>query len=277
MSDEHLEPRDGQHGEGSPFAPADPLAGAPIVARKSTPIDDLLREQQELDRKLNAPELEAAARRRGASGDQPPATSTVVGEYDGLGEYDDPEAALEVPARRRKRKMNPLLEWLIVVAVAITSALVVRAYVVQQFAVEGESMMSTLHDGDRVLVNRLSYRLHDPRRGDVVVLRKFDAAAERDLIKRVIGLPGETIEVKNCVVYINDVPLDEPYLDPEIQTRDGCGTEQTPTVVPPGQVFVLGDHRGRSSDSRAFGAVPDELLIGRAFVIIWPVGDWAWL
>src|SRR5215210_1213500 len=79
------------------------------------------------------------------------------------------------PAAPKKRKMNPLLEWVIVVAVAVTSALLVRAYVVQQFAVEGESMLSTLQDGDRVLVNRLSYRLHDPRRGDVVVLKRFDA------------------------------------------------------------------------------------------------------
>lgn len=193
----------------------------------------------------------------------------------------DPDAfvtdAAPAPARK-KRKMNPIVEWLVVVAVAITSALLVRAYVVQQFAVEGESMMSTLHDGDRVLVNRLSYRLHDPRRGDVVVLKRFDgASAERDLIKRVIALPGETIEVRSCVVYIDAVPLDEPYLDPEIQARDGCGNDQTPVTVPEGQVFVLGDHRGRSSDSRAFGTVPYDLLIGRAFVIIWPVSDWAWL
>lgn len=182
------------------------------------------------------------------------------------------------PPPRKKRKMNPVLEWLIVVAVAITSALLVRAYVVQQFAVEGESMMSTLHDGDRVLVNRLSYRLHDPRRGDVVVLQRFNGASEeRDLIKRVIGLPGETVEVRDCVVYIDDVPLEEPYLDPDIQARDGCGGNQDPIVVPEDEVFVLGDHRGRSSDSRAFGTVPDEFLIGRAFVIIWPFSDWAWL
>ena len=179
---------------------------------------------------------------------------------------------------RKKRKMNPIVEWLVVVAVAITSALLVRAYVVQQFAVDGESMMSTLHNGDRVLVNRLSYRLHDPRRGDVVVLKRFDgASAERDLIKRVIGLPGETVEVRQCVVYIDDVPLEEPYLDPDIQAADGCGNDQAPLQVPDGQVFVLGDHRGRSSDSRVFGTVPYDLLIGRAFVIIWPVGDWAWL
>lgn len=194
---------------------------------------------------------------------------------------DDPDLLVtDAPAApaRKKRKMNPIVEWLVVVAVAITSALVVRAYVVQQFAVDGESMMSTLHDGDRVLVNRLSYRLHDPRRGDVVVLKRFDgASAERDLIKRVIGLPGETIEVRSCVVYIDDVPLEEPYLDPDIQARDGCGNEQAPFQVPEGEVFVLGDHRGRSQDSRAFGSVPYDLLIGRAFVIIWPVSDWAWL
>ncbi len=177
-----------------------------------------------------------------------------------------------------KKKLNPLVEWVIVVAVAITSALMVRAFVVQQFAVEGQSMLSTLNDGDRVLVNRLSYRLHDPRRGDVVVLQRFEGGAdERDLIKRVIGLPGEQIEVRSCVVYIDDVPLEEPYIDAAIQQRDGCGGDQTPVEVPADSVFVLGDHRGKSSDSRVFGAVPYDLLIGRAFVIIWPVADWAWL
>ena len=180
--------------------------------------------------------------------------------------------------RRAKKRVNPLVEWLVVVAVAILSALLVRTYVVQQFAVDGDSMLSTLHDGDRVLVNRLSYRLHEPRRGDVVVLKRFDSnSSERDLIKRVIGLPGETVEVRSCVVYIDDRPLTEPYIDPIIQQRDGCGGDQTPVEVPADSVFVLGDHRGRSSDSRVFGAVADDLLIGRAFVIIWPAGDWAWL
>lgn len=178
-----------------------------------------------------------------------------------------------------KKKMNPLLEWMIVVAVAITSALLVRAYVVQQFAVEGESMLSTLQDGDRVLVNRLSYRLHDPRRGDVVVLKRFDSPStpERDLIKRVIGLEGERVKMTNCVVYINDQPLSEPYLDPILQQNDGCGGDQTELTVPANSVFVLGDHRGKSSDSRVFGTVPYDLLIGRAFIIIWPIGDWSWL
>ena len=188
------------------------------------------------------------------------------------------ESTPSAEARSRKKKLNPVGEWIVVVAVAVSSALLVRAYVVQQFAVEGESMLNTLHDGDRVLVNRLSYRLHDPRRGDVVVLQRFDGGTtERDLIKRVVGLPGEVVEVRSCVVYIDDRPLTEPYIDAEIQARDGCGPDQPPLPVADDTVFVLGDHRGKSSDSRAFGAVPYDLLIGRAFVIIWPAGDWAWL
>lgn len=181
------------------------------------------------------------------------------------------------PAPTKKKKLNPAVEWLIVVAVAVTSALIVRAFVVQQFAVEGDSMLSTLHDGDRVLVNRLSYRLHDPRRGDVVVLQRFDSSTERDLIKRVVGLPGEAVRFQNCVVFIDGVPLIEPYIDAEVQLRDGCGPDQPEIEVPADTVFVLGDHRGRSSDSRVFGPVSEDLLIGRAFVIIWPFDDWAWL
>src|SRR5215207_9238682 len=108
--------------------------------------------------------------------------SELEGGVDPGDPVDPADPTKEVTPPPKKRKMNPLLEWVIVVAVAITSALLVRAYVVQQFAVEGESMLSTLQDGDRVLVNRLSYRLHDPRRGDVVVLKRFDAAREeRDL------------------------------------------------------------------------------------------------
>lgn len=194
-------------------------------------------------------------------------------------DHSDQDGTPATTTRAVKKKMNPLLEWMIVVAVAITSALLVRAYVVQQFAVEGESMLNTLQDGDRVLVNRLSYRLHDPRRGDVVVLKRFDSpnTPERDLIKRVIGLEGEKVRVTNCDVFINGQPLIEPYIDAAIQLTDGCGGDQAEITVPEDTVFVLGDHRGKSSDSRVFGPVPFDLLIGRAFIIIWPVGDWAWL
>ena len=199
-------------------------------------------------------------------------------QHSSFDELDADGADAPATAAPRRKKLNPLLEWVIVAVVAITSALLVRAYVVQQFAVEGESMLNTLQNADRVLVNRLSYRLHDPRRGDVVVLQRFDgASAERDLIKRVIGLPGETIEFRSCVAYVNGRPLTEPYIDAGVQARDGCGNDQAPITVPANSVFVLGDHRGRSQDSRFFGPVKDSVLIGRAFVIIWPASDWAWL
>jgi hypothetical protein len=115
---------------------------------------------------------------------------SVEDEYD---EVTDPDSPTHRVADG-KRKRSGLAEWIIVVVVAISSALLVRAYVLQQFAVEGTSMLNTLHPSDRVLVNKLSYHLHDPRRGDVVVLKRIETnAQERDLIKRVVGLPGETM------------------------------------------------------------------------------------
>ena len=127
---------------------------------------------------------------------------------------DDPDQP--APAPKRRKKGNVWAEWFIVVAVAISAALLVRAFVLQQFAVEGDSMYSTLHSGDRVLVNKLSYRLHDPRRGDVVVLKTIESIGEKDLIKRVVALPGETVEYRQCVLLVDGVVVVEPYLDPEV-------------------------------------------------------------
>ncbi len=200
----------------------------------------------------------------------------VLGEVN-EGDGDDREGNGVRPVRKRKR--NSLLEWLIVIVVAMTSALVVRAFVVQQFAVDGTSMMTTLHNGDRVLVNKLSYRLHDPNRGDVVVLKTIEGVGERDLIKRVVGLPGETISYENCVLEVDGKVVDEPYLDPAVVTPTACGSPFSDTVVQPDHVFVMGDNRGGSKDSRdgQVGQIAYGDLVGRAFVIIWPFGDWKWL
>jgi signal peptidase I len=189
----------------------------------------------------------------------------------------DPSVGGPAASKPGKRKINPLVEWLIVLVVAISSALLVKAYVMQQFAVDGHSMDTTLHNGDRVLVNKLSYRLHDPRRGDVVVLKQFSGTTERDLIKRVIALPGETIEVTDCKVYIDGKQLNEPYLDPTIVTPGNCGPGYPATKIAENDVFVMGDNRPGSGDSRSFGPISEDLLIGRAFVVIWPFGDWTWL
>ena len=190
-----------------------------------------------------------------------------------LDEASDPQP----PEPEAKRKANAWAEWIIVIIVAVTAALLVRAFVLQQFAVSGHSMDTTLHDGDRVLVNKLSYRLHDPNRGDVVVLKTIEGAGERDLIKRVVALPGETVEYRACVLYIDGRELIEPYLDPTVVTPTSCGGDQAKITVPDETVFVLGDNRGGSKDSRDIGPVSYADLLGRAFVIIWPTKDWAWL
>jgi signal peptidase I len=193
---------------------------------------------------------------------------------------DGDELAEPNPAAlKRKHKRNSYLEWLIVIVVAMTSALVVRAFVVQQFAVDGTSMLTTLHNGDRVLVNKLSYRLHDPRRGDVVVLKTIEGVAERDLIKRVVGLPGETISYQNCALRVNGKLVNESYLDPDIVSASSCGPPFGDTVIQSEHVFVMGDNRGGSKDRRddQVGQIAYGDLVGRAFVVIWPFGDWRWL
>lgn len=182
------------------------------------------------------------------------------------------------------------VDWIVVVAVALTVAFLVRGFLLAHFVVDGSSMDSTLATGDRVFVNKLSYRIHDPNRGDVVVLHQINGASERDLIKRVVALPGETIEMTNCEVRITEVDaldadgdgepdsrvLDEPYLDPTVISST-CGGDFEPVAVPADHVFVMGDNRSGSQDSRALGPIAEDDLVGRAFVVFWPRSNWRWL
>ncbi|MGF1599530.1 MAG: signal peptidase I [Acidimicrobiales bacterium] len=159
------------------------------------------------------------------------------------------------------------LEWAVVLVGAVLVALLLRASLFQAFWIPSESMETTLLIDDRVLVNKLSYRLHEVRRGDVVVfIRPDDEPGEiRDLIKRVIAVGGETVEAHDNSIYINDKRLIEPYLDEGIETSDFG-----PIVVPEGEVFVMGDNRSQSYDSRLFGTVDEDRIVGRAFVLFWP-------
>jgi len=207
---------------------------------------------------------------RVARPDDPLAEGTGVAVAESEADETPP---IDVAARRRRA----LLDWVVVIGIALLVAFVVRTFVLAHFVVDGTSMSTTLHDGDRVFVNKLSYRLHDPNRGDVVVLHELQGAAERDLIKRVVALPGETIEVRNCEVFIDGQRLDEPYLDPEVVTANDCGGETPPTAVPADHVFVMGDNRGGSLDSRNLGPIDEDDLVGRAFVVFWPRGNWQWL
>ena len=176
-----------------------------------------------------------------------------------------------------------LREWLVVILVALGAALLVRMFVLQQYYISGPSMESTLFQDNRVLVNKLSYRLHDIHRGDVVVFERItmDGAtvAHDDLIKRVVALEGDTVEITNCELFVNGAVVSEEYLpeDDLSQTdpNNRCGQPMVEkTTIPAGMVYVLGDNRPESFDSRRFGPIEEKFVIGRAFVVVWPFKMW---
>ena len=190
----------------------------------------------------------------------------------------------EVRRQREKNLSRSVWEWLVVVVVAVGAALLIRVFLFQQYYIDGPSMESTLEPSDRVLVNKLSYRLHDVHRGDVVVFDRVTSADQHDdLIKRVIALPGERLEVRSCVIYIDGIRLEEPYLDDELISQPDptaqCGvhTDMMPTVVPDDMVFVMGDNRPQSFDSRDFGPIDIDKIRGRAFTVIWPLTSMSFL
>ena len=180
----------------------------------------------------------------------------------------DTPPAPEEPSRTRSSAKS-ILEWLGVILGALLVALLIKTFLLQAFYIPSRSMEPTLRIGDRVLVNKLSYKMHDINRGDIVVFERppdEPPDAIKDLIKRVIALPGETISSENGHVFIDGRPLEEPYLEPGTLTEN-----LPPTVVPEGRIFVMGDNRGDSRDSRYFGPIDEDLVVGRAFVRIWPV------
>ena len=189
-----------------------------------------------------------------------------------------PSPGPAVPAddtpKTRSRGRN-LIEWAVVVLGALAIAVVIQLTSLQAFRIPSESMLPLLRKGDRVLVNKWSYRLHDVRRGDIVVFDKPNdpAITEDHLIKRVIGLPGEVVTIENGEVVIDGRVLIEPYLPADTVTS-AVGTHpcipEAPCVIPDGQVWVMGDNRGFSRDSRWFGPIPESLIVGRAFVRLWP-------
>jgi signal peptidase I len=183
----------------------------------------------------------------------------------------------------RRHALLVVGEWIVVVVIAIGAAFLIRTFLFQQYYIDGPSMQTTLSPRDRVLVNKLSYKLHDVNRGDVVVFDRVTGAEHDDLIKRVIALPGETIEIRNCIVFIDGQTLEEPYLDAlqvaqtDPSKRCGSNVDLSPTTVAEEHVFVMGDNRLQSFDSREFGAIEISMIRGRAFVAVWPFGSWSWL
>jgi signal peptidase I len=185
-----------------------------------------------------------------------------------------------------------LVETILLVVAAIVLAVILRSFVAEAFRIPSSSMEPQLNVGDRVIVSRTAYKLHDPRRGDVVVFDCPPAAGCTDApkpnllvrgvhtvmeavllrepqpeeyIKRVIGLPGDTVQGRDGLVWINGKPLDEPYLTVGTRTSDFG-----PVVVEPERLWLMGDNRGNSSDSRVFGQVDQHTIVGRAVLRVWP-------
>jgi len=196
------------------------------------------------------------------SGDDTPVEETSADEVSG--------------ARRFLRQWGPLVMGTLLIG------LLLRSSVVQSYEIPSESMLPTLEDGNRVVVNHLSYQLGEVERGQVVVFdRPPSLDGENDLIKRVIGLPGETIRLVDTNVYIEGLRVIEPYLLVSESTRSkgpipGCAqplADANQCVIPEGHVFVMGDNRRGSADSREFGPVGIDTIVGRAVGIVWPPTD----
>jgi signal peptidase I len=189
---------------------------------------------------------------------------------------DAPAAPNESRSARRRREV---IRSIVIVAIVALAALVLRYFVVGHYYIPSASMEPTLHgcpgcNDDHVLVDKVSYRAHPPDPGDIVVFDRppEDPSGEDQLIKRVIGVGGDTVDLRDGHVYVNRLLLDEPYVNKR------CGSRSTVPLtgvkhwkVPRGDVFVLGDNRCNSFDSRAFGPIRDSSIVGRAFAIIWPL------
>jgi signal peptidase I len=189
----------------------------------------------------------------------------------------------EEPKKPAKAGINPFIELILILAVAFGLAYVVQGWVVKPYRIPSVSMEPTLKVGDMVLVNRFIYRIHPPRRGDVVVfhppgvgqtpIRGARTEASVNFIKRVIGLPGETIQIVHGTTLICRAPhrscfaLHEPYVMAHHYPSDNYG----PYTIPKGDYFVMGDNRGNSDDSRVWGPLPRRNIIGEAFMIYWPL------
>jgi signal peptidase I len=180
--------------------------------------------------------------------------------------FETGETPEDRQSRRSAKKGGGFLEFLIILFVAFALVFgVVRPFVLEAFYIPSESMVPTLEVGDRVFVNKFVYRFGEPQRGDIVVFKSVEGG-EEELIKRIVALPGDKIAVQDGVLFVNGEPQEEPYLNAQFSDSEHFG----PTTVSGGEVFVMGDNRDNSRDSRFFGPVPIENIEGEAFVSFWP-------
>ena len=176
---------------------------------------------------------------------------------------------------QRRSSVRSAVEWVVIVVAALLAALLIKTFLLQAFYIPSDSMNPTLVQRDRVLVNKLSYHFHDVHRGDVVVFTRPPGENDpkiKDLIKRVIGLPGDTIEGRDGQILVDGRTLKESYV-----AKNSPMSDFPARKVPPGHYFVMGDNRGNSKDSRVFGPIAKSLIVGRAFIRVWPLSKIALL
>jgi len=195
-----------------------------------------------------------------------------------MGKADKRGASGGKAEAKKSSTSRTILEYVILAVVAIAVALLIQQFLVKPYRIPSASMEDTLLIGDRVLVDRISWRFGDPQRGDIVVFHPpFEGPV---LIKRIIGLPGDEISLKDDAVYVNGALLDEPYVrvinGQQVPTQPFTNglpwSLQSPYKVPQGSYFVMGDNRTDSGDSREFGPVARGQFVGRAFALYWPPG-----
>jgi signal peptidase I len=173
---------------------------------------------------------------------------------------------LTKPGIRLAQVKEELVAWVKTLVSAAVYAVLIVTFVCQVARVEGLSMAPTLEDQDRLIVNKLVYRIGEPRRGDIVMLY-YPLNPEKSFVKRVIAEEGDTVRIVDGRVYVNDIPLKDDYVPSEYRSHDDWG----PQVIPEGYYFVMGDHRNNSSDSRHWGMVPKKYIIGKVQLRWWPV------
>jgi signal peptidase I len=174
------------------------------------------------------------------------------------------------PATVSESEPQPSMSWMMLrelietIVLSLVIFLLIRQ-VVQNYRIESHSMQPNFYEGEFILVNKLAYRLGTPERGDVLVFHNPNNP-EEDYIKRIIGLPGDTLEIHDGLIFINGKPLREEFPTNEIPRAQSYG----PVVIEPDHLFVMGDNRPQSQDSRVFGQLPENLIVGKAWVRVWP-------
>jgi len=179
-----------------------------------------------------------------------------------------PEPQVAQRGGKKSGALRAVAEVVVIVAAAFVVAMLVQAFIVKPFTIHQVSMQPTLLEGDRILLNRLSYHFRDPENGDIVVFHSPITEGE-DLVKRVVAVAGDRVEIKDGSLFVNGERRVEPYL-----LEQGFRGELRETLVPEGMVFVMGDNRNNSGDSRYFGPIDKESIIGCAFCVYWPIGRW---